>query len=70
MSREAVKKVAFLGKAPNNRSDLHRILQLADRLIDHRHGESRLLPSNVIPFPGSIDPERNILGNSTRPAHL
>lgn len=54
MSREAVKRVAFLGKAPKSRTELHQILQLADRLTDRQEEESPLLPANVIPFPGVI----------------
>ena len=54
MSREAVKRIAFLGKAPKNRTELHQILQLVDRLTERQDEESQLLPANVIPFPGPI----------------
>jgi len=53
MSRQATKHVAFLGKAPTIRHDLHWILQIADRLIDRRDGEPEPTPANVIPFPGT-----------------
>ena len=64
MSREAVKRVAFLGKAPSNRNDLHWILQLADRLIDRREEVPELMPANVIPFPETLRRESDFLGNS------
>ncbi|GAA5479900.1 hypothetical protein [Haloferula helveola] len=56
MSRQAVQKVAFIAKAPQDRQDLHWILNLADKIAE-RPGrrsseERRELPDNVIPFPG------------------
>ncbi|GAA5481523.1 hypothetical protein [Haloferula sargassicola] len=55
MSREAVLKLSRLGKAPTDRNDLFRILDLAEKVLD---GEQRLElpggsdpPDNVIPFP-------------------
>jgi len=62
MSREAIKRVAFLGKAPTSRHELHWILQLADRLADRRDGESEAMPDNVIPFPGSRRGGRKAIG--------
>lgn len=56
MSREAVSSVAFIAKAPTDRNDLNRILDLAGRLLeqvspeDERDSDS--FPENVIPFPG------------------
>jgi len=51
MSRQAIKHVAFLGKAPTSRHDLHWILQIADRLTDRRDEEAEPMPDNVIAFP-------------------
>lgn len=59
MSREAVKRVAFLGKAPQNRGELYRILQLADRLSERRVRRPELMPANVIPFPVPRGRERD-----------
>ena len=53
MSHPAVEKVSFLGKAPTDRHELRRILDLAGRLMarDARPGRDLSLPDNVIPFP-------------------
>lgn len=55
MSREAVLKLSFLGKAPSDRNDLFRILDLAEKVLDGDHrpesGEVVAKPDNVIPFP-------------------
>lgn len=57
MSREAVLKLSFLGKAPTDRNDLFRILDLAGKVLegDQRPGlpEDEEFPENVIPFPGT-----------------
>jgi hypothetical protein len=56
MSQQALKKIAFPPKEPT-RTDLHRILELASRMMDRdsRSSENKgsRLPSNVIAFPGT-----------------
>ncbi|MBB5351910.1 dsDNA-binding SOS-regulon protein [Haloferula luteola] len=55
MSREAVLKLSFMGKAPSDRSDLFRILDLAEKMMDgaqRTDSESeKSNVENVIPFP-------------------
>ena len=51
MSCKAIKRVAFLGKAPTSQHEIHWILQFADRLADRGEQESAAIPDNVIPFP-------------------
>lgn len=54
MSRQAVKKIAFPSKEPTH-TDLRKVLELASRLMDRSSRgdhKGRLLPSNVIEFPG------------------
>lgn len=54
MSREAVKRVEFLGKPPTSRHEFRWILQIADRLTDDRPPrKSPPKPRNLIPFPGA-----------------
>ena len=62
MSREAIKHVAFLGKAPTSRHEIHWILQFADRLADRSERDAEPLPDNVIPFPGSRSDGRQAAG--------
>ena len=50
MSREAVKRVGFLGKPPKNREEMGWILRIAGRLVDRSDLESELFPVNVIRF--------------------
>lgn len=57
MSREAVMKLAFIAKAPSDRQDLFRILDLAGRVMDREErptgsDSAEDWPPNVIPFPG------------------
>ena len=57
MSHQAIMKIAFLGKAPNDRRDVFQILKLAEKVMQReaRDGISvaaDATPSNVIMFPG------------------
>lgn len=57
MSHQAIMKIAFLGKAPNNRRDVFQILKLAEKVMqretrDGNSVEAEATPSNVILFPG------------------
>ncbi len=58
MSREAVMKIAFLGKAPNDRRDVFQLLKLAEKVMQRERRDApgapaMALPSNVILFPGA-----------------
>lgn len=56
MRQQAVKKGTFIAKAPSNHHELRRIIELAGRLVDRSSRPSgaggRIVPENVIPFPG------------------
>lgn len=54
MSQKAIKKVSFIAKAPNDRNDFSRILDLACRISDRASGKRDESPSNIIAFPVKV----------------
>lgn len=53
MKETAVRKVAFLGKAPKDRSELTSILEIASKLMERADAGATVEepPTNIIPFP-------------------